>query len=358
LRREATLHGWGFWLRPMLLELLCGLGLAALYWWEVGRLALTPPAVAPLLPAGWIAVAHQQYLAHVLLGWLMLVASMIDIDEKTIPDAVTVPGTILGLLLAAWFPWSLLPNVFVVDMSPIAVFDFLKLTSPNPWWPQLAGFPHIGSLAVGLLCWLLWCVALLPRSWYQRHGWRRAFSLCCARMVREPVSRWIVLMGLIGAMVVTTAWYLGQKNPENWESLLSALVGMAASGGLVWAVRILGGAVLQREAMGFGDVTLMAMMGAFLGWQTGLMIFFIAPLAALVLGLLQLLLLGDQEIPYGPFLCFAATVVITRWASLWEWAFPIFALGAVAPLVVLFCLGLLPPLLGLLRFVERLLGWR
>ncbi len=37
LRREAALHGAGFWVRPMLLELLAGIGLAWLYWWEVGR---------------------------------------------------------------------------------------------------------------------------------------------------------------------------------------------------------------------------------------------------------------------------------------------------------------------------------
>ena len=35
--------------------------------------------------------------------------SLIDIDEKTIPDEVTVPGTILGLGFAIAYPWSLLP---------------------------------------------------------------------------------------------------------------------------------------------------------------------------------------------------------------------------------------------------------
>ena len=33
LRREAALHGTGFWVRPMLVELCIGLGFAALYWW-------------------------------------------------------------------------------------------------------------------------------------------------------------------------------------------------------------------------------------------------------------------------------------------------------------------------------------
>ena len=81
---------------------------------------------------------------------------------------------------------------------------------------------------------------------------------------------------------------------------------MAGAGGLVWAVRIIGAIVLRREAMGFGDVTLMAMIGAFLGWQPCLVIFFLAPFAGLVVGVLRLILFRDREIPYGPFLCLAA----------------------------------------------------
>ena len=57
--------------------------------------------------------------------------------------------------------------------------------------------------------------------------------------------------------------------------------------------------------MGFGDVTLMMMVGAFLGWQAGVVIFFLAPFAGLVVGVLQLVLRRDDEIPYGPFLCLA-----------------------------------------------------
>ena len=52
-----------------------------------------------------------QYVSHVLLLCLMLAASFIDIDEKIIPDEITVPGTILGLALATMLPMSLLPHV-------------------------------------------------------------------------------------------------------------------------------------------------------------------------------------------------------------------------------------------------------
>ena len=45
LRRESFLHGQGFWLRPMLLEVFAGLGLAWLYWWEIGRAGLLSPRI-------------------------------------------------------------------------------------------------------------------------------------------------------------------------------------------------------------------------------------------------------------------------------------------------------------------------
>ena len=113
LRREAALHGPGFWLRPMLLELLAGCGLAALYWWEVGAGGLLPAGIVGPLSPGVQAILHLQFTAHCILIGLMLAASMIDVDEKTIPDEITVVGTLVGLLLATALPWSLLPDGIV-----------------------------------------------------------------------------------------------------------------------------------------------------------------------------------------------------------------------------------------------------
>lgn len=92
LRREAGLHGTGFWIRPMLAELLTGIGFAALYWWQVGQAGLLPAELPRPAPPGMLALLHLQYAAHLLLITLMLIASMIDVDEQTIPDSITVPG--------------------------------------------------------------------------------------------------------------------------------------------------------------------------------------------------------------------------------------------------------------------------
>jgi hypothetical protein len=101
--------------------------------------------------------------------------------------------------------------------------------------------------------------------------------------------------------------------------------------------------------MGFGDVTLMAMIGAFLGWQTCLIVFFLAPLAGVVLGLVQLVLRRGSEIPYGPFLCLGALAAVVAWASIWDRLSGVFLLGWLVPAAMLGCLLLM----GLM-----LAGWR
>ncbi len=347
LRREASLHGRGFWIRPLLIELLCGLGLAALYWWEIDRQALLPPEAPRLLDPAYQSILHAQFFAHALLILLMLVASVIDVDEKIIPDAITVPGVLAGLLLATCYPASLLPENWTLLAHKVwpgpEVWPYLQLTSPNLWPEGLDGFPRGWPLLIGLACWAPWCAALLPRTWYVRHGRRRALALCMARVMREKASYRILVMAVVGSLAIAAVWWYGK---EPWAGLLTALVGMAAAGGLVWAVRIIGTAVLKREAMGFGDVTLMAMIGAFLGWQTSLVIFFLAPFAALVVGLVQVVLIRDSEIPYGPFLCLATVATVVYWAPIWDWSGRIFELGWFVPAVMVVCLALMALLLG------------
>ena len=71
LRREVSLHGTGFWIRPMLVELLAGLGLAALYWWEIDRLGLLAADFRTVIRPAWITTLHQPFAAHVVLMGFM-----------------------------------------------------------------------------------------------------------------------------------------------------------------------------------------------------------------------------------------------------------------------------------------------
>jgi leader peptidase (prepilin peptidase) / N-methyltransferase len=362
LRREASLHGRGFWIRPMLIELVCAAGFAALYWWEMTRRGLLSPDIRSVLIADWLIILHGMFVGQLALIWLMIVASFIDVDERIIPDTITVPGTLIGLTLAAIFGGCALPVVSHTVGGVMGIqlwLEYMWLTAPIDPPAVCEGCPNALSLLIGLACFWLWCVALMPRTWYSRHGWRRAMQLCWARLIRERFTLWVLIVGAVGAAAIIALWFIGGMN---WLGLLSSLVSMAVAGGLVWTIRIIGSAVLKREAMGFGDVTLLAMIGAFLGWQAALIIFFMAPLAGLVVGLLRLIISRDHEIPYGPFLCLAAATAIVTWGRLWDWASEIFALllenAWIMPLLALGCVAILSGLLLLMRGLRGVLDRR
>jgi leader peptidase (prepilin peptidase)/N-methyltransferase len=322
-----------------LIEAGTGVGLVALYWWEVDCHGLMP---ATSIPPYDTAMLHVQYACHVLLFSLMLVATFIDFDEQTIPDAITVPGAFAGLLLMAAFP---------VAGPPVAqkagTVGHLLLTSPNAWPDSLSGTQ---GLVIGLCCFVAWCLAVWPRTITMRRGLGKAVRYAVVSMSRFAWWWMFPLMLLAGTVCIVAVWRLGTPR---WPSLLSALVGMAFGGGLIWIVRIVGRGVLGKEAMGFGDVTLMAMIGAFLGWQTALMVFFLAPFVAIFISLAQWALTRRRDIAFGPYLCVAAAILVLRWSPMWEGhAKPIFALGWLLPQVLVFCMVLLAGLLGLWRLIE------
>lgn len=329
LRRKAELLGPKFWRQPLLLELLCGVAVGAWYWWEVveGRL-LPPDAVAQRDQL--TVMLHLQFVCHFVLAGFMLAAATIDIDERLIPDEVTVAGTLVGLALLTISPWMMLSSDYF-DIGEQGVFLWLDLAAPNLLPKVLKGAPSGASLALGIGCYLLWCFALLPRVWHGRHGPRRAVQLMVARMAREPVSGFIGIMAIVGAALIGIVWAF---EPYRWIGLSTSLVGMTVGMSIVWATRLIGRWAFRREAMGFGDVTLMAMIGAYVGWQPSTMIFFAAPIPAIVIHGVHWLMHRDTELPYGPYLCLSTVLVLTFWAEIWDVAGPRFGVVGLVPMVL------------------------
>ncbi|MCX7022421.1 MAG: prepilin peptidase [bacterium] len=85
---------------------------------------------------------------------------------------------------------------------------------------------------------------------------------------------------------------------EPLDSLLGALVG----GGLLLIFAVLGRLVFKREAMGGGDLKLLAASGAFLGWKLVLVAAFIAVGAGALYGAVYKIITRKETLPFGPFL--------------------------------------------------------
>jgi prepilin signal peptidase PulO-like enzyme (type II secretory pathway) len=387
LRREAPIFGAGHWVRPMLVELGMGAGFAWLYWWEVERAALVRPQLESLLAAlyGYNASLAElasdfvvprgpllaALFAHLALVVFMLVAALIDIDERLTSDAVLIPGTLLGLAIAALVPWSALPFVdwgvdpprfsqplelqsteFAIEGEDVIFLRRMSMVSPQQWPDRFDGRPRGAGLALGLACYAVWCFALLPRPWYGRRGWRRAGAICLARMARSARSPAMLGLVAVGVVGVVGVWSLGGAR---WAGLLSALVGLVVAGGVVWSIRLVGKAALGKEAMGFGDVLFMMMVGAFVGWQAGVLVFFLAPLAAVAFGLVNWITRQEREIFYVPFLATATLGVIVSWAPLAAWSLPIFAHGRWLLAAGGICLALVWVMLALWRTIQNAL---
>ena len=98
--------------------------------------------------------------------------------------------------------------------------------------------------------------------------------------------------------------------------LLSSLLGMLVGGAWVWGARIGGTLAFGKEAMGMGDVDLMASVGAVTGWIVPSVAFFVAPFFGLAWALGLLVRRRQRELPYGPWLAVATLVVMLLYDGL------------------------------------------
>lgn len=89
------------------------------------------------------------------------------------------------------------------------------------------------------------------------------------------------------------------------EGLLQSLGGLAGGGGILFLVGWLGSVIFRKDAMGGGDIKLLAMLGAFLGVKKALLIFFVSPFPAIPLALYAKFVKKEETIPFGPFLAIA-----------------------------------------------------
>jgi leader peptidase (prepilin peptidase) / N-methyltransferase len=108
-------------------------------------------------------------------------------------------------------------------------------------------------------------------------------------------------------------------------SPLECALGIAAGGGSLFAAGFLGKHILKKEeAMGGGDVRLMALAGALWGWKIAIATIFIASLLGSLAGGVLIVvqrLRKDRRIPFGPFLAVALWASVLTVDKLVAWYF-------------------------------------
>jgi leader peptidase (prepilin peptidase) / N-methyltransferase len=193
-------------------------------------------------------------------------------------------------------------------------YPLIELSTAALWWLAFWGFgPTLTALRFAVLATILLGVAVTDAKHYVIPDGFTVTGLIV-----------VLATSVLGAMT-------GDVGP--FAAPIDALYGACVGAGAIAIVGWLGEVALKKEAMGFGDVTLMAVCGAALGPPLVLLNVFVAALLGVVVSLLIIAPLGWwrarargepfalPQIPFGTFLAPAALVTLLygeRVLELWR----------------------------------------
>jgi leader peptidase (prepilin peptidase) / N-methyltransferase len=168
-------------------------------------------------------------------------------------------------------------------------------------------------------------MASLAVTLYYQFGFSLAFLVSCVfvaalivisfidldlRIVPDVISLPGIIAGLLFSVV---ARYIINDPSELIPSPLNALIGVLVGGGFLLALAWGYEAFTGVEGMGGGDIKLLAMIGAFLGWTSIPFTLFFASLTGSVIGLGFMIGKGVGRrfgLPFAPFLCLGALLYL------------------------------------------------
>ncbi len=298
LRGRCRTCGVRYSPRYFLIELLTGLAYAGLFYYVIvdnihvyDALRCERARINNLLMPSWQSWVIFGH--HAVLVSFLLVASFCDLDWREIPLSVTIPGTVLGLISAVCWAWP----------WPESLANAALMPAGQAWWAVPA---NLGPIQ-GLYPWPFW----------------------------GPLPGWFAPGG-------------------NWQTgLVTGLGGALVGTVMLRAVRFCFGLGMGVEALGLGDADLMMMAGSFLGWQPVVVAFFLGVFAGLFFGIAQLLLGGDNLMPFGPSLAAGTIAAYLGWRWIGPHFMPLFFNGALLGILVVASCILMLILSYVLRLVRR-----
>ena len=123
----------------------------------------------------------------------------------------------------------------------------------------------------------------------------------------------ITLPGIVGGFVFSLFTEPG------W---LSSLAGIAVGGGVLWGIAEAYYRVRHEEGLGMGDVKMLAMVGAFLGWKLTFLTLMLASVSGTIIGLMLIVTRRGglkYALPFGTFIALGAAAAATVGPQLLDW---------------------------------------
>lgn len=144
--------------------------------------------------------------------------------------------------------------------------------------------------------------------------------LACALIVLFAIDlEHHLLPNVITLPGIAIGWLFSLFGPPGWQA---SLAGMLLGAGIPYGIAAAYYMVRREEGMGMGDVKMLAMIGAFLGWQAVLLTLVLASFAGAVVGMaLMATSRGGPRyaLPFGTFLAVGALVAMLAGDEIIAW---------------------------------------
>ncbi len=161
---------------------------------------------------------------------------------------------------------------------------------------------------------LLSCLAALTVAWHFGFSLQTAFALLLTWALIALSMIDIDCQLLPDDITLPFLWLgLALNLFGLFTDIQSSLIGAMLGYGILWSVYVLFKAVTGKEGMGFGDFKLLAMLGAWLGWQVLPLIIILASLTGAIIGIGMIVLRHHERrtpIAFGPYLAIAGWVAL------------------------------------------------
>lgn len=275
-------------------------------------------AIAALYPVTTYGIAP---LGLMFLFTILLAGSLIDLAVFELPDELTLVGVALGLLFAGLHGGvGTLPslpeavNGALMGAGIVVLIDLLGSWVMRRFRErQYPEFP-IGYQQISL--------GLLVGAWF---GPVAALLAAAVSMLVNMGARKVVPIPEIitlGGFFISLALSSSGMGPNLINFLQNGLAGAGAASllcGVYWWIanaRNKDSDTAEDDtpgdpvAMGFGDVKLMAAIGAFLGWQAVLVALVVSVFAGAIIGVAMMAMKKGNKIPFGPYLAIGAVVAL------------------------------------------------
>jgi leader peptidase (prepilin peptidase)/N-methyltransferase len=122
---------------------------------------------------------------------------------------------------------------------------------------------------------------------------------------------------LLGSTILPDPFY-----PSEMLGFKSSIIGFIAGGGSFYLIAVIGKTILKKDAMGGGDIKMMAMVGGLLGWKAIILTTFIASLFGSIIGVALIRIKGREwgsKIPFGPYLALGALISLFWGKDILRW---------------------------------------